>query len=1038
VWVRGVDVDWARVFDGVGARRVGLPTYAFQRERFWLGGSGVGVGDVRGVGLVSTDHPLLVAGVPLAGGESWLFTGRVSLEEDPWLLDHAVMGSVLLAGVAFLDVVLCAGREVGCEVVRELALEAPLVLSEGHAVQLQVMVGEPGEDAQRSVSVYSRMEDQDVLENTLEDQHTWTRHASGTLTPENTQTTTEPNESADDSDREDHVTSIEGIDPAGGLVGTWPPEGAVSVAVDDVYARLSDIGLDYGPVFQGLQRVWQRDAEIFAEVSLSEEQAMRAGQFSMHPALLDAALHPLALSEHSESEERDSRGIPLPFSWNDVHLGASGMSFLRVRLSPNVNDEGSMGKMGGGLSLIATDEAGQLAVSIGSLLTRTISPEQLSAAQNRGRHDSLFDIQWAPVLEAPVVSGPTGAGEEWAVLGEKDSNVSRALADGGLPFGVFEDLVSLKGALDRGFPLPRKVLLDMRGTLMKDGPEAVEDDLPSRVEGVVCGVLRMLQEWLADDRFVESQMVVVTGRTHTMVGDSDDVEGLIETSVWGLLRSAQSENPGSFALVDVGGLEFSGGLLGAAVCSGESQLSIRGGGLLAPRLVRVGDGLVVGDDFLGGLGSECSVLVTGGTGVLGGLVARHLVVEHGVRSLVLASRRGLDGVGAVELVRELEGLGARVLVVACDVSDRDALVGLLGMVPAEFPLGGVVHAAGVLDDGVIGSLTGERVGDVFAPKVDAAWYLHELTEGMDLSMFVLFSSAAATMGSPGQGNYAAANSFLDGLAAYRRVRGLVGTSIAWGYWEQASGMTGALSESDLARMSRQGVLPMSVEEGLELFDMACGGDRALSVAMRLDIAAVRAQARTGVLPGVLRGLVRVPARRVGSGESLARRLAGVPDADRESVILELVRSEVAVVLGHSSSKAIDPARAFNDLGFDSLAAVELRNRLNTITGLHLPATLVFDYPNTSALTRYLLDHITRGGANVAASVDAELDELKRLLSLKEADESERARVAARLRTFLVGLDNGVALDDVAVAGDDELDSATDEELFEFIDKELGT
>jgi polyketide synthase 12 len=363
---------------------------------------------------------------------------------------------------------------------------------------------------------------------------------------------------------------------------------------------------------------------------------------------------------------------------------------------------------------------------------------------------------------------------------------------------------------------------------------------------------------------------------------------------------------------------------------------------------------------------EGTVLITGGTGGLGALVARHLVVEHGVRNLVLASRSGLQAPGSLELQRELEGLGARVLVVACDVSDRDALAGVLEGVPDGVQLGGVVHAAGVLDDGVIGSLTGERVERVFAPKADAAWYLHELTKHLDLSMFVMFSSAAGTMGSPGQGNYAAANSFLDALAAHRRARGLAGTSVAWGYWEQASEMTSGLDERDLARMVRQGMLPLTTEEGLSLFDAAHGADHALSVAMRLDTTTIRAQARTGVLPGLLRGLVRVPVRRVVDGGSLARRLAGVPETEREGMVLEIVRGEVAIVLGHSSPNAIDPERAFKDLGFDSLAAVELRNRLNTLTGLRLPATLAFDHPNTTALTHHLLNQTTgtRGDSNV--------------------------------------------------------------------------
>jgi polyketide synthase 12 len=430
------------------------------------------------------------------------------------------------------------------------------------------------------------------------------------------------------------------------------------------------------------------------------------------------------------------------------------------------------------------------------------------------------------------------------------------------------------------------------------------------------------------------------------------------------------------------------------------------------------------------------VLITGGTGGLGGLVARRLAVEHGVASLLLASRRGIEAPGATELQQELESLGARVGIVACDVSDREAVRALLEQVPAEFPLRGVVHAAGALDDGVIGSLTAERVERVLAPKAKAAWHLHELTQDLSLPMFVLFSSAAGSLGSPGQGNYAAANSFLDSLAAYRRARGLAGSSIAWGYWEQASELTGGLDETDIARMARQGVLPMSAEEGLALFDAAVESDWPALVAMRIDTATLHAQARTGLLPVVMSKLVRTRARRAADSGSLARRLAGVPPAERESAMLEFVRGEIASVLGYDSASTVEPERAFKDLGFDSLAAVELRNRLSATTGLRLPATLVFDHPNASALACYLLERFPLQG--VARSIDGELDELEQALSSVAADHAERTRIAARLQTLLSALVDPDQARDSAASEEDAVQLATDDQLFELIDEELGT
>ncbi len=376
------------------------------------------------------------------------------------------------------------------------------------------------------------------------------------------------------------------------------------------------------------------------------------------------------------------------------------------------------------------------------------------------------------------------------------------------------------------------------------------------------------------------------------------------------------------------------------------------------------------------IGGEGTVLLTGGTGGLGGVLARHLVVKHGVRRLLLASRRGASAPGASELVAELSDLGADVVVAACDVADREQLERLLEGVPAQYPLRAVVHAAGVLDDGVIDSLTGERLAGVFAPKVDGAWHLHELTAGLGLDAFVLFSSVAGTLGSAGQGSYASANAVLDALAEYRWAQGLPATSIAWGPWVGETGMTTGLSRVDLARMAASGLLSLSWERGLELFDSALAAPRAQVVAAPLDIALLRGRARVGELPALLGSVVGAPTQRAGAaraGGSLAARLEGLAAGDRERTVLEVVRAQAAGVLGHASVEAVPAGRAFKELGFDSLAAVELRNRLSAETGLRLPATLTFDYPTPEVLSGYLLGEllgVSAAGRSRAVAVRA--------------------------------------------------------------------
>ncbi|WP_299537467.1 type I polyketide synthase [uncultured Streptomyces sp.] len=367
------------------------------------------------------------------------------------------------------------------------------------------------------------------------------------------------------------------------------------------------------------------------------------------------------------------------------------------------------------------------------------------------------------------------------------------------------------------------------------------------------------------------------------------------------------------------------------------------------------------------LDPEGTVLITGGTGALGGLLARHLVESRGVRHLVLASRRGPDAPGAAELVAELEASGASVQVVACDAADRHAVAALLAAVPAAHPLTGVVHAAGIADDGVIEALTADRLDAVLRPKADAALVLHELTAGLDLAMFVLYSSVAATLGTPGQGNYAAANAFLDALAHRRHARGLPATAAAWGLWDRASALSGTLDTTDRARFARLGSA-LSDADGLALFDTVTGRPEPHLVPLRLDLAGLRSRTPDAPVPALLRGLLRAPVRRAATATgSFAATLAAQTPADQERTLVGLVRAQAAAVLGHASADAVQTGRAFRDLGFDSLTSVELRNRVNAATGLRLPATLAFDHPTPEALAAHLLTALVPEGTATPAA-----------------------------------------------------------------------
>ncbi|MET0305617.1 MAG: type I polyketide synthase, partial [Solirubrobacterales bacterium] len=704
----------------------------------------------------------------------------------------------------------------------------------------------------------------------------------------------------------------------------WPPPGAEPIATEELYEALAGAGFEYGPAFQGLTAAWKAGEEIYAEVGLAKDQRESAASFGIHPALLDSTLHAGVFSPAAGDDQ--AQGIGLPFSWGKVALQAGGAEALRVALR----------REGEEFCLDLADPGGAPVARVGSLRTRPISPEQLQSAQRRS--ETLFGLDWRQA--APAAPSPGQAPHRLATLGELE-----------LPGAArYKSLKELSEAIGAGEAPPEAVLFTT--------PRRTAEPLAEASLAATRSTLELLQGWLAEGSVGSSRLVLLTqGATPVKREESADP---LAASLWGLVRSAQSEHPDRFLLVDSDGSEASEAALPAAMSSGEPQLALREGIAFAPRLGRV-RGQGPGEEQARALDPDHTVLITGATGGLGSLVARHLATEHGARQLLLVSRSGPQAQGAAELQADLSSLGAQVRIEACDVSDPGQLKALLGSIPDEHPLGAVIHAAGTLEDATIESLEAGQVDRVFAPKVDAAWSLHELTREMKLSSFVLFSSAAATFGGPGQGNYAAANSFLDALAQQRSSEGLPATSIAWGPWSETSGMTSGLGEADLKRIRRLGVDPLSADHGLALFDEAMRIGRPLVVAMGIDNHGLRSMAQAGLLPPILQEMVRIPARRAAAAESLATKLAGLAGDEREQAVLDAVRSEVAAVLGHGSAQDIDPARAFQELGFDSLAAIELRNRLGSTAGVDLPATTVFDYPTPAAIAEYLLAEMAGRG-----------------------------------------------------------------------------
>ncbi|OBK43665.1 type I polyketide synthase [Mycobacterium sp. 1081908.1] len=1252
-FVSGMDVDWRGALGA--ANFVELPTYAFERRRFWLSGDGAPA-DAAGLGLAAGEHALLGAVVELPASGGVVLTGRLSPSAQGWLADHAVGGVVLFPGAGFVELAIRAGDEVGCGVVDELNLAAPLVLPAGGSVAVQVVVGGADDSGARAVSVFSRAESGSG----------WSLHAEGVLRAGSVQP---------DAD-----------------LSAWPPLGAASVDIGDGYERLADRGYGYGPAFRGLTSMWRRGDEVFAEVALPEDAGVSAAGFGVHPAVLDAALHAVILA--SDDGELAEGSMLVPFSWQGVSLHAAGAAAVRARIVP-------VGESA--VSIELADGLGLPVLSVASMVARPVTDQQLLAAVSSSGPDRLFEVVWsAQPLSAvqPVSVSAWGATESEAsavlfesapVAGDVVTEVYAAtravlpvlqswLARDGAGTLVVstqgamalpgEDVTDLAGAAVWGLvrsaqtehpgrivlvdtdvaldedaiaaalaPAEPQVLLRngtvhtarVRGSRAVGGLLVPPDDGPWRLGMSSYGTIENLRlERIPDADAplgpgqvrvavsalaanfrdvmialglypdpdavmgIEASGVVIeiaAGAARFAVGDRvmglfPDGTGTIATTDqrllarvpagWSHTAAATTSvvfATARYALVDLAGVRPGQRVLVHAAAGGVGMAAVQlarhlglevfatasrgkwdtlramgfdddhigdsrsldfeekfravtgrtgvagmdivldslsgdfvdaslrlvapGGVFLEMGKTDIRDPEIVardhpgvryrafdlfeagperiqqmldelaglfGDDVLQPLPATRfdvrrapaalrylsqarhvgkvvmtmpdawvagTVLITGATGMAGSALARHVVARHGARHLVLMSRRGLDAPGAAELMTELSAAGAQVQVVACDAADREAVAKVLADIPVQRPLSGVIHAAGVLDDAVISSLTTERIDAVLRAKVDAAWNLHELTRELDVSAFVMFSSMAGLAGASGQANYAAANSFLDGLAVHRRNLGLPAISLAWGLWDQASAMTGALGAADRARFGRDGIVAMSSDEALDLMDTALIVDEPFMLPAHIDLAALRVKFDNGTLPPMFVDLINAPSRRqvddslaaAKSKSALLQRLEGLPEDEQQAVVLDLVRSNIATVLGNSSPESIDPDRAFQELGFDSLTAVEMRNRLKSATGLALSPTLIFDYPNSAALAGYMYRELVgtaEQNAPAAAPGEAEIQRvvgsipvkrlrqagvLELLLALaNEADAGGQAAPAATTEKDIADMD----------------------------------
>ncbi|GAB2933079.1 type I polyketide synthase [Streptomyces heilongjiangensis] len=1076
--VTGHSPDWGTVFAGhPPAGPDTLPTYAFQRRRYWVAPAPARTTAVPGA--TPLDHPLLTSAVTLADSGHTLLTGRVDTTVRPWPADRTVHGRVSVPDTVLLDLAVLAARETGAGRVEHLLPVTPLVPPLHGALDLQVTVGpEDGVHGHRSVTVHARPHDGDTG---------WTRHAEGTLT-------TAPGEGhAPEDEPERPARDARPSEDA----REWPPAGAEPVDVpssaDDGPDRTAGVG--YGPGLAGLRALWRRGTEVWAELVTPDTDQVAAEDFGLHPALLEGVLHALRLTRTGGATPWHTA------TYRGVTVRGTPTGRLRARIIPVDGDT---------VTVTITDTAGRTVTTVGAL-TPLHRPAPTGTAAHPYDEALPYELAWRPVR--PPLGTPA---DRWALIGDPHTLPSGAVPDA----DRHPDLGALLAA---PAPLPDTVVTRCAAATPAFPADASASAAPSPAEGPCPGASAsdaaraaahraagLARTWLADDRLTDTRLVVVTRRA---VAAGDGPCEPAEAPVWGLFRSAQTEHPGRFVLVDLDDDPASAAALTAAAACGEPQVAVRAGRLYAPRVVRATapgtdpDRSDTAPDPSGtAFDPNGTVLVTGGTGALGRLVARHLVARHGARRLLLVSRRGADAPEAAGIEAALRREGdVHVTVAACDTADRDALAALLARIPEAHPLTAVVHTAGVLHDAVVEAIEPGDLDRVLRPKIDAAWNLHELTADARLCAFVLFSSVSGVNGAAGQGSYAAGNAFLDALAHLRRDRGLPAVSLAWGPWApeagaplgadpaagQAAGMTAGLGDTDLRRMRRTGLLPLDRDQGLALLDAALlRPGPALRLPLALSLPVVRRTAHEGAASPLYRELAgsawRDPATAApGTGPggdeqsaSTAARLtvgAGLTAPEQEAALLEQVRGHAAAVLGHRDGRRVDAARTFKELGFDSLMGVELRNRLTAASGHRMPAGLLFNQPTPAAVARYLRTRLAPPPRPAAGSLDDGIGHLEDLLTRIPAGPAELHATARRLRDLLARCEERYAATSTAAAsvphpaggngtpragtaangagagpGDTGDGSAGDggvraalrtasvDEIFSFIDRELGT
>ncbi|MCV9879626.1 type I polyketide synthase [Brenneria izbisi] len=926
LYAQGQPLDWRKLL--VQTPTVPLPTYPFQHRRYWL--QAPPAQPTLNSGFFAVKHPFLHAGIDSAAQQSWIFTGRLDAARQPWILEHRVADVAAGAGAMTAEMMLSIGERIGCQRIDDLFLHTILPLDESIPTAIQLHIGPAEADGGRTVEAYFHQPN--APEPHEYQMAAWKRYATCRLVPGETSLPEWPDLHNDN----------------------WPPANARPVDFTPIYEHLAAQGVILGNAFQRLVNVWEHADGLYIEAASPESHAEPGENFTLHPTLLDAGMQAALLEQLTPGKE--NRQPRLLFSLSGIRQYIRGAQRLRGHLVRKTDDPSTSGYSEYALRL--ADDTGRAVAIIDAIVLKSSNSPRLSPSR-----PPFYHLAWREIAPDSSSKKPK---VRWIVpqnrLRERFSGVIKEYDAASAYDDIHQTLATFS-------PRPDEIAV----FIAPDGDNTPEfiDHSPTN------SVLNALQAWLNEPRTAAVPLLVVT-QGAIATNDGENVPNLAQSPLWGLVRSAQLEHPGRFFLLDINEVENTSlSLINTAInaLSHEPQLALREGKILAPRLLKAaGDGDLTAyghtdqpENPCRNLNPDGTVLITGGTGALGKVIAKHLAEHHGIRHLLLASRRGKNAPGANALLKDIAKLGAQAAIVACDIADMSAVASLLDAIPTAHPLTAVIHTAGNVDTATLKTMSAEQIDNVLQSKAISAWHLHQITQHHDLAAFVLYSSAVSILPQKGQGNYAAANAFLNALAHHRRHQGLPATAMAWGMWAERSEMGEQLGDGEIKNIIATGQIPLSRPQGLAFLDAVVGTNMVnhppLLIPARLNLEALREQ-------GDIPLLAEVRPRRAASRGSLSssRQIADMPEKERLPYLLNVIIQYAGEVLSHSDPKSIRSDVEFITLGFDSLTSVEMGSRLSQTFGVRIPATAIFDHSTPQALAQFLLNILA--GEKHATSADA--------------------------------------------------------------------